>query len=129
MVSTNVAYAGQSLVAGAPIAEILDPTDIFVDWYIPNERLVDPRIDDQVMVLFGNRRIPGTIVDILPVSDVYAGRQPQFGRDRQSTQIARIRFNEGAPPPALNSTVYVHMYYTRFTARIAEWLIWLFGLD
>ncbi|WP_457154493.1 HlyD family secretion protein [Mesorhizobium sp. P5_C1] len=128
VVSTNVAHAGQSLVAGAPIAEILDASDIFVDWYIPNERLVDPRIDDKVMVLFGNRRIPGTIVDILPVSDVYAGRQPQFGGDRQSTQIARIRFNEGATMPALNSTVYVHMYYTSFTARIAEWLIWLIGL-
>ena len=91
VVATNVAYAGQSLVAGAPIAEILDATDIFVDWYIPNKRFADPRIDDQVMVVFGNRRIPGTIFDILPVSDVYAGRQPQFGGDRQSTQIARIR--------------------------------------
>ena len=129
VVSTNIAYPGQSLVAGAPIAEILDATDIFVDWYVPNERLINPRVDDQVMVLFGNRRIPGTIVDILPLSDVYAGRQPQFGRDRQATQIARIRFNAGAAPPALDSTVYVHMYYTRFTARFAEWLIWLFGLD
>ncbi|WP_287065234.1 HlyD family efflux transporter periplasmic adaptor subunit [Mesorhizobium sp.] len=55
VVSINVAYAGQSLVAGAPIAEILDATDIFVDWCIPNERLADPRIDHQVMVLFGNR--------------------------------------------------------------------------
>jgi multidrug resistance efflux pump len=128
VVATNVAYAGQSLVAGAPIAEILDATDIFVDWYIPNARLVEPAVDDQVMVVFGNRRIPGTVVDILPVSDVYAGRQPQFGRDRQATQIARIRFDEGAPAPALNSTVSIHMYYTRFTARIAEWLIWLFGL-
>jgi multidrug resistance efflux pump len=129
VVATNVAYAGQSLVAGAPIAEILDATDIFVDWYIPNARLVDPAIDDPVMVVFGNRRIRGRVVDILPVSDVYAGSQPQFGRDRQATQIARIRFDEGAPPPALNSTVSIHMYYTRLTARVAEWLIWLFGLD
>jgi multidrug resistance efflux pump len=129
VIATNLAYPGQSLVAGAPIAEILDATDIFVDWYIPNERLINPRIDDPVMVLFGNRRIPGTIIDVLPVSDVYAGRHSQFARDRPATQIARIRFNAGVPPPALNSTVYVHMYYTRFTARVAEWLIWLFGLD
>jgi biotin carboxyl carrier protein len=129
VVSTNVAYPGQSLVAGAPIAEILDTTDIFVDWYIPNERLIDPRVDNHVTVLFGNRRISGTIVDILPVSDVYAGRQPQFGRDRQSTQIARIRFDEGAVLPALNSTVRVRMHYSPFSARVAEWLIWLFGLD
>ena len=43
IVSTGLANVGQSLVAGTPIAEILDPTDIFVDWYIPNERLIDPR--------------------------------------------------------------------------------------
>ena len=129
VVATNVAYVGQSLVAGAPVAEILDPTDIFVDWYIPNARLVDPRKDDQIMVVFGNRRIPGTIIDILPVSDIYASQQPRFGRDRQATQIARIRFDEDAQAPPLNSTVDVHMYYTNFIAWTAERLIRLFGLD
>jgi hypothetical protein len=129
VVAPNVAYVGQSLVAGAPIAEILDPTDIFVDWYIPNARLIDPRKDDQVVVVFGNRRIPGTIIDVLPVSDIYGSQQPQFGRDRQATQIGRIRFNEGAQAPPLNSTVHVHMFYTNFAARIAERLIWLLGLD
>lgn len=129
VVAPNVAYVGQSLLAGSPIAEILDPTDIFVDWYIPNARLIDPRPDDQVMVVFGNRRIRGTIIDILPVSDIYASQQPQFGRDRQATQIGRIRFNEGAQAPPLNSTVYVHMYYTGFAARTAEWVIRLLGLD
>src|SRR3954469_19579738 len=39
ILSTNLAYAGQSLLAGTPVAEILDPTDVFVDWYISNERL------------------------------------------------------------------------------------------
>jgi hypothetical protein len=129
VVSTNVAYVGQSLLAGVPIAEILDPTDIFVDWYVPNRRLADPRIGDEVLVLFGNRRIPGTIVDLPPLSDTYAGRQPQFGSDREATQIARVRFKEGASPPALNSTVYIHMHYTRVSARIADWLVQLFGLD
>src|SRR5215211_2533064 len=43
IVSTGLAHVGQSLVAGTPIAEILDPIDIFVDWYIPNERMIDPR--------------------------------------------------------------------------------------
>jgi len=129
VVSTNIAYAGQSLVAGAPIAEILDPTDIFVDWYIPNARLAEPEVGNAIIVVFGNRRIPGAIADILPVSEVYAGLHSQIGRERQATQIARVRFDEGVAPPALNSTVYVHLYYTRFTARIAEWLIQLLGLD
>jgi multidrug resistance efflux pump len=61
IVSTGLAHVGQSVVAGAPIAELLDPTDIFVDWYIPNERLIDPKVGEEVSVLFGNRRIPGPI--------------------------------------------------------------------
>ena len=44
IVSTGLAHVGQSLVAGTPVAEVLDPTDIFVDWYIPNERLIDPEV-------------------------------------------------------------------------------------
>jgi hypothetical protein len=47
IVSTGLAHAGQSLVAGTPIAEILDPTDIFVDWYVPNVRLIDPMVGNE----------------------------------------------------------------------------------
>jgi hypothetical protein len=73
-------------------------------------------------VLFGNRRIPGTIAEILPVSGVYAGTpQPQvLTRDRPATQIARVRFAPDALPPPLNSTVYVHMHYTKFSAWAAK---------
>src|SRR5215472_13659554 len=128
IISTGLAHVGQSLTAGTPIAEILDPTDIFVDWYIPNERFVDPMVWNEVLVLFGNRRIRGTITQILPVSAVYGGTQPLLTRDRPATQIARIRFDPDASLPPLNSTVYVHMHYTRLSARIAEGLVWLFGL-
>jgi hypothetical protein len=113
IISTGLADVGQSLPAGTPIAEILDPTDIFVDWYIPNERL----------------RIPGTIAQILPVSGVYAGMQQQLmARARPATQMARIRFDLGASPPPLNTTVDVRMHYSEFSARIAGVLVWLFGL-
>ncbi len=128
IVSTGLAHVGQSLVAGTPIAEILDPTDIFVDWYIPNERLIDPKVGNEVFVLFGNRRIPGKIAEILPVSGVYAGTQQLLARDRPATQIARIRFDPDALPPPLNSTVYVHMHYTDLSARVADGLVRLFGL-
>src|SRR6185503_15355354 len=77
IVSTGLADVGQSLTAGTPITEILDPTDIFVDWYIPNERLIDPKVGYDVVVVFGNRRIPGKIAQILPVSAVYAGNPQQ----------------------------------------------------
>src|SRR5215471_8034810 len=129
IVSTAIADVGQSLTAGTPIAEILDPTDIFVDWYIPNERLIDPTVGHEVYVLFGNRRIPGKIAEILPVSGVYAGTQQQLlVRGRPATQIARIRFDPDASPPPLNSTVQVRMHYTAFSARVAGVLLGLFGL-
>jgi HlyD family secretion protein len=129
IVSTGLAHVGQSLVAGTPIAEILDPTDIFVDWYIPNERLIDPKVGNEVSVLFGNRRIPGKIIQILPVSGVYAGTTQQLlARDRPATQIARIRFDPDASPPPLNSTVDVRMHYTALSTRVASVLVRLFGL-
>jgi multidrug resistance efflux pump len=128
IVSTGLAHAGQSLVAGTPIAEILDPTDIFVDWHIPNERVIDPKVGNEVLVLFGNRRIHGTIAEILPVSSVYAGTLQLLARDRPATQMARIRFDPDASPPPLNSTVQVHMHYTDLSARIANGLVRLFGL-
>ncbi|MCA1413916.1 HlyD family efflux transporter periplasmic adaptor subunit [Bradyrhizobium sp. NBAIM20] len=127
VVSTGIAHVGQSLTAGASIAEILDPIDTFVDWYIPNERLIDPKVSKEVFVVFGNRRIPGRIAQILPVSAVYAGTQVQL-RDRPATQIARIRFDPGTSPPPLNSTVYVHMHYSEFVARVAGRLVNVFGL-
>jgi multidrug resistance efflux pump len=129
IVSTNIARVGQSLVAGTPLAEILDPDDVFVDWHIPNERLANPEVGKEVVVLFGNRRIYGKIVQILPVSAVYPGTQGPVLADRPATQIARIRFNPGAETPALNSTVYVHMHYTRLSAHIGYVLTSLFGFD
>lgn len=128
IVSTNLARVGQSLVAGTPIAEIFHSTDVYVDWYVPNERLADPKAGNEVFVLFGNWRLSGKITEILPISDVYAGTAPLSG-GRTATQIARIRFDPGTQPPALNSTVYVHMHYTAFTAYIGDMLVRLFGLD
>jgi multidrug resistance efflux pump len=129
VISTNLARAGQSLVAGSAIAEILDPDDIFVQWYIPNARLIEPKVGDEVFVVFGNRRIPGTIAEILPLSEVYTANQTSLTHDRPSTQIARIRFDPGTEPPALNSTVYVHMFYADVTAHVAGALVSAFGVD
>jgi HlyD family secretion protein len=130
IVSTGLAHVGQSLVGGAPIAEVLDPTDTFVEWYIPNERLIDPTVGDEVFVLFGNRRIPGKVAEILPVSGVYAGTQLQLvAQNRRATQIARVRFGPDASPPPLNSSVDIRMHYTEVSARIAGALIRIFGLN
>jgi HlyD family secretion protein len=127
IVSTGLADVGQSLPAGTPIAELLDPNDIFVDWYVPNERVIDPVVGNSVMVLFGHRRIPGKIAEILPVSQVYRGTQQMVGRDRPATQIARIRLDHDASTLPLNATVSVRMHYSQFTANLAEGLAGLLG--
>jgi HlyD family secretion protein len=90
-------------------------------------RLIDPTVGKEVSVLFGNRRIPGKIAQILPVSGVYAGTQQLLTRDRPATQIARIRFDPDTSPPPLNSTVDVRMHYSDVSARIAKALVRLFG--
>ncbi|WP_234680344.1 HlyD family secretion protein [Bradyrhizobium monzae] len=129
IVSTNLANVGQSLVAGTPIAEILDPTDVFVEWHIPSARLVEPKVGNEVLVLFGSRRISARIVDILPVSSVYAPNRPLLTRDSPATQIARIRFASDAVPPPLNATVYVRMFYANIVFRSAAALARALGLQ
>ena len=106
------ARIGQSLVAGTPIAEILDPNDVFVDWYIPNERFADPEVGREVVVLFGNRRIcrndhrdPAGFRCLRRDAGVVRARAHRHADRAHSLQSER-------EPPALNSTVYVHMYYT-----------------
>jgi hypothetical protein len=87
-------------MAGTPVAEVMDSTHIFVDWYIPNARFADPQVGGSVYVLFGNRRFRGTISEVLPLSDIFAGTQASAVRERASTQIARVRFTPGTAPPA-----------------------------
>jgi multidrug resistance efflux pump len=128
IIATTPARVGQSLMAGTPIAEIHDTTDVYVDWYIPNARFADPQVGKQVMVLFGNWRHSGTISQILPVSEVYVGAQGSVLRERIATQVARIRLSPGTEPPALGSSVSVHMYYSDLVARVAGLLVRVLGL-
>jgi multidrug resistance efflux pump len=129
IVTTIPARVGQSLAAGTPVAEIADPSDIFVNWYIPNRRLVDPEVGNEVIVLFGHWRWAGRITEILEVSDVYGGTKTSLSREQVATQIARVRFSLGTERPALNSTVYVHMHYTEVASRIAWLMSRMLGLD
>lgn len=128
VVSRQIARVGQTLTAATAIAEIYDTTDIFVDWYIPNNRLVDPKVGNDVIVLFGNRRLSGVIAEILPVSGMLGAQGPLDRHGTQSAQIARIRFAPGVREPPLNTTVSIRMYYTNVAARAAAALVDFFGL-
>ena len=129
IISTNLARVGQSLVAGTPIAEILDRTDIFVDWYVPNERLADPEDRERSLCAvrqpayfrkdYGN---PAACPMYIPEPSHRSRANAPRHRSRESALV------RATLPPALNSTVYVHMHYTDFTAWIATMLVRLFGL-
>ena len=127
IVSTRPAKDGMSVVAGTPLVEIRDPSDTFVYWSVPNARLRDPAVGDRVVVLFGNWRIPGTITELLPISETFNSSQPIIGREPIATQTARVDFSSKEAAPALNTTVSVHMYYTDLAARVAEMLTRVFG--
>lgn len=129
IVAPRTSHAGETVVAGSSIAEIFLDGDTFVDWYIPNFRLIDPRPGQRVLVVYGRTRLPGTISEILPISDQLESRRSSILREPSAGQIGRIRFDPGAVPPTLNATVHVHMYYSEFTDRIAWGLVRLFNLN
>jgi HlyD family secretion protein len=85
IVADAPAIEGQSGVAGTPIAEILSPNDLFVVWYVPNERFADAEVGRKGVVLFGRRRREGTITEILPLSDTYG--ESQLSLNSEPTQI------------------------------------------
>ena len=128
IIAARTSHAGETVVAGSSIAEIFLDGDTFVDWYIPNFRLVDPRPGQRVFVVYGRTRFPATISEILPISDQLESRRSSILREPSTGQIGRIRFDPGVSPPTLNATVSVHMYYSGFTDRIAWALVRLFNL-
>lgn len=129
IVSTRLSRAGETIVAGSSLAEIFQPDNIYIDWYIPNFRLIDPKPGHRVFVVLGKTRAMGTITEILPISDTFDAARSSILREPQTGQIARIRLDAGAQPPALNSTVTIHMYYTGLADSIARNVVGLFGLD
>jgi biotin carboxyl carrier protein len=128
IVSTRLAKAGETIAAGSSIAEIYQSGAIYVDWYIPSFRLMDPKPGQRVLVVSGRNRITGEIEDILPISDWIDAKRTSVLKDPQSGQVARIRLDEGTKPLTLNATVAVHMYYLAATDRIARGVVDLLGL-
>lgn len=128
IVSTHLARDGETVVAGMSIAEIFQEGDVYIDWYIPNFRFIDPQPGYDVFVVLGKTRARGIINEILPLSDTFRGQQTSMLTGPPTGQVARIRLEPGAPVPALNSTVQVHMYYLSLADRIAQLVVSLFGL-
>ena len=129
IVATQLARAGETVLAGSSIAEIFHAGEVYIDWYIPDFRLVDPQPGYRVVIAIGRSRVLGTIDEILPISDTFESRRSSILRDPQRGQVARIRLDPDVQPPALNATVGVYMYYTDIASRIAEGFVHVLALD
>ncbi|MGO4678100.1 HlyD family efflux transporter periplasmic adaptor subunit [Bosea sp. 2YAB26] len=128
IISNQTRQAGETIAAATAIAEVYLSKDIYVDWYIPDFRMIDPKPGQRVFVVFGRTRYAATLTEVLPISDQLDARRGSVFRQPDSGQIGRVRFDAGVQPPTLNSTVSVHMYYSEFTDSIARRLMWLFNL-
>jgi multidrug resistance efflux pump len=129
IVSARLSRPGETVVAGSSVAEIYEASDMSVLWYIPNFRLVDPTIGQHAFVVLGKTRLRGTIEEILPISSAFAGRKNSILQGSEATQVARIRLDPGTRPPALDSVVHVHMYYTEAADRFFRAAVRFLRLD
>lgn len=129
IVSTRLTRAGETVLAGTALAEIFQPENVYVDWYIPNFRFADPQPGHRVFVVLGKTRTMGTITEILPISETFEPGRNSILREPQTGQIARVRLDADAHPPALNATVSVHMYYTGLADSIARAVVRFLGLN
>ena len=84
IVATHIARAGETVVAGSSIAEVFQAGNVYVDWYIPDFRLVDPQPGYRVVVGIGRTRVLGTIAEILPLSDTFESRRSSILREPQT---------------------------------------------
>ncbi|QRM36135.1 hypothetical protein [Microvirga sp. VF16] len=80
-------------------------------------------------MVHGKTRMRGMIEAILPLSAVIEGRQSSLLQPAQATLVARVRLDANAQPPALNSAVRVHMYYTEVADRFFKTVVGILGLD
>ncbi|WP_069881615.1 HlyD family secretion protein [Bosea sp. BIWAKO-01] len=129
IVASSTRRSGETVTAGTSLAEIYVAGDTFVDWYIPDFRLVDPQPGQRVFVIWGKARLAGTLTELLPISELLESRRSSILREPSVGQIGRVRFDAGVHPPTLNSTVQVRMFYSHFTEQLARFLVQLFNLD
>lgn len=119
VISTNIAYAGQSIPTGQPIVEVLDDSQVFVQWVMDSSRIRQPLEGDPVYILDGYRIIRGTISDLLSVSDVAAESASIF-RPADTGQVVIIKLNPGETYPPVMTHVEVRYNYWRSMDELVE---------
>ena len=111
VVSSHISHDGDTIVAGGTIAEILDAKRTFIDWYIPNFRVYNPKVNDPVFIIFGSNYLRGYISEILPISSIIQNDRQSIFKDPESRQIARVSIENKDITLPLGSNVSVRMNY------------------
>ncbi|WP_395685109.1 HlyD family secretion protein [Aestuariivirga sp.] len=119
VVSTRIAYAGQSVPTGQPIIEVLDESKQYVQWVMDSSRIRQPLAGDPVYILDGYRIIRGTISDLLSVSDVAAESVSIF-RPADTGQVVIIKLNPGETYPPVMTHVEIRYNYWRSMDGLVE---------
>lgn len=90
VVGPRLAKTGETILVGGIVAEIYDTNDIYVEWPIPEWRLIEPKIGDAVFIFNGAHIFSGKIEEILPlaVSLETSGRSAL--REKPRGQMARV---------------------------------------
>lgn len=112
LVSQRLAYPGQTIPAGDPIAEIYNTQDTYIEWIIPARALRHPEKGAPVYVLHGNSLMRGQVEDVLPVSAFGESTGNIFDRVNIG-QILTVRLNDRMDYPPIEAHVDVRYNYWR----------------
>ena len=90
IVGPRLAKTGETVTVGGIVAEIYDTNDIYVEWPIPEWRLIEPKIGDAVFIFNGARMLSGKIEEILPLAVSLETSGRSMLREKPRGQMARV---------------------------------------
>lgn len=119
VVANHTANPGQSVMASTSIVEIYDPNQLYIQWILDADRLMQPQVGAPVYVLDGNRVMHATIKQVYSISEQAQDGATVFSRIR-SGQLVRIKLNVNETYPAYMTDIEVRYNYWRFMDKAVE---------
>jgi len=104
-VGVEVVREGASLQPGEPIVEILDQTQRFVRWELPQRLLRLPQAGEAVTVIAANTEVQGIVDRVLPLA------QPNGDNQVTTNRLVDVSLGDSADELTLESSVTVRMRY------------------
>ncbi len=112
LVSETLAYPGQTVKPGEPIAEIYDISERYLEWALPPNGLRHPEPGDPVYVVHGSRVFEGEVVDLVPMSVNRSDVDTIFAKNVVG-QLVKVRPKNTQDLPPLLSHCDVRYNYWR----------------